>query len=164
MKQCPACKGSFKQLKKGGCPICGEPLFYYKGQAKRESDKKLADTMRHLAKPVIEKNLGVGGYLMLNAEWVFAYRTIDTLRAWLNSQPTKHVTTEELVLLVLNHFLTDDTYWKKNIRSLAGVAKQCVSVAMVLYRNIKIKKAAEEVQQQRIDNANINQLRVDYTV
>ena len=162
MKTCPECKANFSRLKKGGCPNCGTPLFYSKGKPRRESDKVLAAKLREMAKPVIEKNTGVGGYSMLEQEWVFAYRFIDTLRAWLGSQSIKILTIEELTIRVLEWFLNDTKYWKANIRSLAGPAKQCVQVAMILYRDLKIQAAKENTQQQRVNNASINQLNISY--
>lgn len=162
MKQCPVCNKPFSRMKKGGCPMCGEPLFYSKKKARRVSDKILAIKVRELVKPTIEKNLGVGGYLMVEREWVIAYLIIDMLRAWLNTQPNKLVTLEELIDLVVRHFLAD-AYWRKNILSLGAIHKQGVSVAITIYRDLKIKKAAEETQQQRIANANLNQLNVEYS-
>lgn len=105
--------------------------------------------------------MGVGGYMMLLEEQVYAYRIIDALRAWLELQPLKVMTLEALIYAVIETML-QDKYWKTQMRSLSAVAKYAVRTAQDVYRTAKLEKDKEATQLRRILNANNNQLAVDY--
>lgn len=155
MKTCPKCHEAVKQRKKEACPGCGTPLFLSKGQWRRTSDKVLADDLRKIFKPVVEKNLKASGFMLLPQEWVFAYMAIDTLRNWYNDLNKKPGEFNTVVLLVAHSFLADN-YWKENVKSIRNFTFNCVKEAMKVQKQIQEEQRKLEIQERRVNNANTN--------
>lgn len=164
MRTCPKCNQEISRLKKGGCPKCETALFLSKGKYRRESDKELVKHIREIVKPAIERNLNCGGYLLMHDEWVYGYSIVDVLRAWLNSNADRAgLTTETLVLKTIQLILVDG-YWKTHLKSLRQLTKQVITFAVRVLQQTKKDRKEQELQNRRIENANLNTINLNYSI